>query len=371
MEHISKHQLFGADIDIRIAKIAKMNMWIHGDGKTNIFGGKEYNGLTLYKHGFNEHETFDGAFDVVLTNPPLGELNYKSLDFGNEDVNSILKRMPILPHKNKTEEKLAGIRGNIEKYRRELSDMEGRKNILETNALVEEYLSIQSIAQEALDKEQRKRLRELKKDPSLKDYLKILSQIKRKEETIKDNEEKERELDSKVRSGNSEYEITGNTMKGGALFLGAIWHYLKDNAYPDNPPEWRGGKVLIILDEGIFNTEDYKEVRNFIRTHFYIKAVLSLTRDTFIPISKTSTKTSILYAIKKTDLKAKQKEPIFFAHVEKVGMDTKGKVIDNHLDNVLERYSKFKDAVLKSYNSIGEFDREKFIKIYGEEHDGS
>jgi type I restriction enzyme M protein len=82
-KHVKLHQLFGADIDPRIAKIAKMNMWIHGDGKSNIFGGSDYNGITLHRHPFNDHETFDGAFDVVLTNPPLGELNYQVVRFDN------------------------------------------------------------------------------------------------------------------------------------------------------------------------------------------------------------------------------------------------------------------------------------------------
>ncbi|MFZ3121886.1 MAG: AlwI family type II restriction endonuclease [Thermodesulfovibrionales bacterium] len=77
--HIRQHQCFGADIDTRIAKIAKMNMWINGDGKSNIFGGKDYNGLLLHKKGFNGERTFDNNFDAILTNPPLGELNYQVL----------------------------------------------------------------------------------------------------------------------------------------------------------------------------------------------------------------------------------------------------------------------------------------------------
>jgi len=358
---IALHQLFGADIDVRIAKIAKMNMWIHGDGKSNIFGGKDYNGLILHKHGFNEHETFDDAFDVVMTNPPLGELNYQSLEL-EKDVK--LERFPFLPHKNKTQEKLNEIRERIEKYENELNELETKKVQLEENEKVKEYLEI---SEEEPDRNLRRKMKELKNDEIVKKYLEILRKIKQKNRTIENNREKERELEAKIRTGDVEYEITGNTMKGGALFLSAIWHYLKDNAYPDNPPEWRGGKVLIILDEGILNTDDYKEARKFIKERFYIKAIISLTRDTFTPISKTSTKTSILYAVKKTDFLAKQKEPIFYAHVEKIGMDTKGKVIENHLNDILERYFRFKSAVLEAYKGL-EFDREKFTKIYGEEY---
>ena len=235
---------------------------------------------------------------------------------------------------------------------------------LEENEKVKEYLEI---SEEEPDRNLRRKMKELKNDEIVKKYLEILRKIKQKNRTIENNREKERELEAKIRTGDVEYEITGNTMKGGALFLSAIWHYLKDNAYPDNPPEWRGGKVLIILDEGILNTDDYKEARKFIKERFYIKAIISLTRDTFTPISKTSTKTSILYAVKKTDFLAKQKEPIFYAHVEKIGMDTKGKVIENHLNDILERYFRFKSAVLEAYKGL-EFDREKFTKIYGEEY---
>ena len=57
--------------------------------------------------------------------------------------------------------------------------------------------------------------------------------------------------------------------------------------------------MLIILDEGILNTQDYSCVREFIMRYFYIKAVISLSKDTFIPVSKTTTKTSIMLCNKK------------------------------------------------------------------------
>ena len=117
--------------------------------------------------------------------------------------------------------------------------------------------------------------------------------------------------------------------------------------------------MLIILDEGILNTDDYRELRDFIRTHFYIKAVISLTRDTFVPISKTSTKTSVLYAVKKTDVDAVQKEPIFYAHVDKVGLSTKGKVCPNDLEPIMRKYFDFKEKVLASYSGA-EFRLDRF-----------
>jgi type I restriction-modification system DNA methylase subunit len=154
-------------------------------------------------------------------------------------------------------------------------------------------------------------------------------------------------------------------MKGGALFINAAKHYLKAISNQGALPEWRGGKLLIILDEGILNTNDYKDVRNFIKKYFYIKAIISLTRDTFVPVSNTSTKTSILYAVKKEDPDAKQQEPIFFAHAEKVGIDTKKRVCPNHLFNggsdILSKYKEFKEKVFASYDGV-HFNKSRFLE---------
>jgi len=154
-------------------------------------------------------------------------------------------------------------------------------------------------------------------------------------------------------------------MKGGALFVGTAIYYLKNVRDSSALPEWRGGKLLIILDEGILNTDDYKEVRQLIKKYFYIKAIISLSRDTFVPVSSTSTKTSVLYAIKKEDPDAVQQEPIFFAHVEKVGIDTRKRVCANHLFNsgndILSKYMEFKKKVLSSYIETI-FSRQKFAE---------
>ena len=93
------------------------------------------------------------------------------------------------------------------------------------------------------------------------------------------------ECNLSMKDGYPYLEITGNQMKGGALFLNAAKHYLKSTRDASALPEWRGGKLLIVLDEGMLNTDDYKRVRDFIRKYFYIKAVISLTRDTFVPVS--------------------------------------------------------------------------------------
>jgi len=296
-KRIATTQLFGTDDDLNVAKLAKMNMYIHGDGKTNI---QDCDGLLLSEH--------DGTIDVILTNPPLGELNYMK-DTYDEEFR--LQRMEVIPRKNVTEERLR-------RYETKLNELQSTSQHTATS--------------------QQKRIQSL--------MAKIA------------------ECNFAIKNGTPEIVTTGNQMKGGALFLNAAKHYLKSTRDGSALPEWRGGKLLIVLDEGVLNTGDYRRVREFVRRYFYIKAVISLTRDTFVPVSNTSTKTSILYAIKKQDPDAAQQEPIFFAHAEKVGIDTKKKVCANHLFNggndILSRYFGFKAKVLNSYVGF-QFREDRFL----------
>ncbi|MCC6282424.1 MAG: N-6 DNA methylase [Saprospiraceae bacterium] len=55
--------IFGTDANPRMARTAKMNMIMHGDGHGGVH---HHNGL------LNVNGIFDGRFDVILTNPPFG-----------------------------------------------------------------------------------------------------------------------------------------------------------------------------------------------------------------------------------------------------------------------------------------------------------
>ena len=260
---IRREHLFGTDNDPNVAKLAKMNMYIHDDGKTNIW---DEDGLLLH-----EKRNLDEQIDVILTNPPLGKVNYKKSEYSGD----FFERMEVIPRAEK----------------------------------------------------------------KTKDGTKI--------------------------------EIKGNLMKGGSLFVNACYKYLKEIRDNEAPLEWRGGKLLTIIDEGILNTNDYKRTREFIRKNFYIKAIISLTTDTFIPVSNTPTKTSILYLIKKDDSTSVQQEPIFYAHAAKVGMDTKKRTTTNHLmrekgKNILSEYFEFKNKVLSCYDGL-KFNQKKFdsLKLMG------
>ena len=244
-ELVRKHRLHGADIDERIAKIARMNMWVNGDGKTNIVRG---NGLVLHREDVRgDRPDYDGRFDAVLANPPLGELNYQEVPFADADddtpealqrqVRETLRRSPVLPRKNLTEARADTVRARLADHQAELDEFEMARDVVE--ALV-------------LDGDDAARSGEARRTaaaaalvgrggkPLKKAYTALLRKIDRKRKTVMDNGALLADLDAALRVGGEtdhEWEVTGNNLKGGALFLAAMWHYLKDEARPDDPPE--------------------------------------------------------------------------------------------------------------------------------------
>lgn len=62
--------LFGVDANARMARVAKMNMIMHGDGHTCVY---HHDGL------LNVNGVFENRFDVIFTNPPFGSRVNKNL----------------------------------------------------------------------------------------------------------------------------------------------------------------------------------------------------------------------------------------------------------------------------------------------------
>lgn len=79
--------LYGVDANTRMARTAKMNMIMHGDGHVGVYHG---DGL------LNIGGVFDGRFDVVLINPPFGAKVDKDLKVSMSDVPTVEKRMSFL-----------------------------------------------------------------------------------------------------------------------------------------------------------------------------------------------------------------------------------------------------------------------------------
>lgn len=128
LKEIKTKQLVGSDYDLNVAKLAKMNMYIHGDGKANIM---DRDGLLLYE--------LDGKIDTILTNPPLGNQSYTRTGY---DDDFRLKRMDVIPKRNKTEEKLMDVRVKVkerEKLLAKSSTLQALKDAKRHAAMITKY----------------------------------------------------------------------------------------------------------------------------------------------------------------------------------------------------------------------------------------
>lgn len=76
IRELSNKQIYGTDANPRMARIAKMNMIMHGDGHSGVF---HHDGL------LNIGNIEDGTFDVIITNPPFGARIDKNSKITEED----------------------------------------------------------------------------------------------------------------------------------------------------------------------------------------------------------------------------------------------------------------------------------------------
>ena len=68
----AKAMLFGIEVNEEIARVAKMNMIIHDDGHTNVISADALQQLDRICERTSNNEFKEGAFDLILTNPPFG-----------------------------------------------------------------------------------------------------------------------------------------------------------------------------------------------------------------------------------------------------------------------------------------------------------
>jgi type I restriction enzyme M protein len=86
-----------------------------------------------------------------------------------------------------------------------------------------------------------------------------------------------------------------------------------------------GGKMGIVLPDGIFGNDQLGYIRNIISDNCQIVAVVDVPKETFMP--HTSTKTSILF-VKKLAKTVTKDYPVFMAVAEKCGHDRRGNVLE-------------------------------------------
>lgn len=87
--------------------------------------------------------------------------------------------------------------------------------------------------------------------------------------------------------------VFGDKKNSENLFIERYYQLLKE-----------GGRLAVVLPESVFDTTENKYIRLFIFKYFNVKAVVSLPQITFEPF--TSTKTSLLFAQKKTKKEIQQ-----------------------------------------------------------------
>ncbi len=313
---IRANQLLGADIDDWVATIAKMNMFIHGDGKSNI---SRVNGLALGDTPvFDRHpEGIKGSVDVVLTNPPLGDTsflvaaeNWSELAGGRDSKaeSEFLRRLRVVPIRSREETELAKWKAKVKESDETITELQAMPADESKTKLVGAYGTRQRRAQRVA------------------------------------------EYEAATTAGNLTWVPQGEGLKGGALFLGALAQYLTLDRDSDSPIESRGGHAAVVVDEAILNTPDYRSTREFIREHFYVKAVISLSRDAFKYLAHTDAKTSILFLTRKPQQGVLQREPIFFGHADRVGYSATGAWVGDDLPQVLLHYRTFQRAVADAYS---------------------
>lgn len=95
--------------------------------------------------------------------------------------------------------------------------------------------------------------------------------------------------------------VFGDKKNSENLFIERYYQLLKE-----------GGRLAVVLPESVFDTTENKYIRLFIFKYFNVKAVVSLPQITFEPF--TSTKTSLLFAQKKTKKQVEQWNELWDKH---------------------------------------------------------
>ena len=199
--------IFGTDANPRMARTAKMNMIMHGDGH----GGVHHNDGLLNVAGI-----FEERFDVILTNPPFGARVEKSLKISDQD---------------------------------KISD----QNLIEKH--VKRYGN---------------------------QYLDAINQI---------NKNIGKSILNLYKTG----ELSTLTE---VLFIERCLNLLKP-----------GGRMGIVLPEGVLNNTKLQKVRDFVEARAKIINITSIPQDVFIA-SGATVKPSLLFFKKFTDKEAKQYDDI-------------------------------------------------------------
>lgn len=132
-----------------------------------------------------------------------------------------------------------------------------------------------------------------------------------------------------------------------------------------------GGRMAVVIPEGILSNKNDKRIRDYIRRECLIKAIIRLPQDTF-KMSDGAANTSILYAVKKDPNKATQKQgAIFFSRAEYIGVSPSGRPIDqNDLIAIREHFRQFEEGKWKGIELCSTNEKEVQIVRKNPSEDG-
>jgi len=106
-----------------------------------------------------------------------------------------------------------------------------------------------------------------------------------------------------------------------------------------------GGKLLIVLPDGVLSNTTAKPVRDYMREHAIIKAVISLPSETFASTG-TSIPTNVVYLQKKRPRDVQ--DDIFMARADYVGRRANGDLLkENDLPFILEKFREWQTGTLE------------------------
>jgi len=163
------------------------------------------------------------------------------------------------------------------------------------------------------------------RDPVKEEYDLILTNppyVTSGSSNLKDEIKKDKEL-------KAYYKINAIGVEG--LFMEWIIRALKPN-----------GKAFIVVPDGIFNRQNDKNLREFIKQECFIDGVISLPLNTFFTTNK---KTYILCLTKKNTIKDIQKEPVFTYLISEIGESrdiNRFPIEQNDLDEAVTLFNFFK-----------------------------
>jgi len=163
------------------------------------------------------------------------------------------------------------------------------------------------------------------------------------------------DLDNETKKNVTKEFIFGDKKNSENLFIERWYQLLREN-----------GRLGVVLPESVFDTTENKYIRLFIYKYFKVKAVVSLPQLTFMPF--TPTKTSLLFAQKKTEKEIKE----WNKHWTKYSNEWSK--LKTRVENLLKVYidEKDKNKFPSIKNLTGQKEKEillRMLKDYKEEED--